>query len=142
MPFDDENIKEPVRKIGLKQSNTNTVLSPSKRDSFEKKADEQFSKTEEYKQQIWDLSIKYKSFIENRTLAENRGPIASSLEKEVIDKLIQLATTINEDDTQQEAMGTTALCMLLLKSLLIQRDIINNLSFKVDKLLSRQPIEK
>ncbi len=140
MPFDDNDngdvIPTPVRKIGVRKENS-TIPGENNskiKENFENKANEKYSKIEEYKQQVWDLSIKYKSFIENKTLPENRGPIASNLEKEVLDKLVQLATEMNEDETQLQSVGSTALCMLLMKCMLIQRDVINTLSFKLEQL--------
>jgi len=140
MPFDDNNdeevVPQPARKIGVKKDNPIIPGENSAKikNNFENQADAQYAKIEGYKQQIWDLSIKYKSFIENKTLVANRGPIAVNLEKEVLDKLAQLATDMNEDETQMQGVGNTALCMLLMKCMLVQRDIINNLSFKIEQL--------
>lgn len=145
--FDDVNddggdapIKGPVRKIGLKQpASSKSASSLEQKAAFEQKANEVFENTETYKQQIWDLSIKYKSFIESKVLPENRGPINLSLEKEVIDKLVALATRMNEDETQEVGIGSTALCMLLMKCMLLQRDYINVLSYKLMQLENKQP---
>jgi len=141
MPFDDRDddddaIPQPTRKIGIRKANPVVpgANNAQIRADFAKKADEKFSTIEDYKNQIWDLSIKYKSFIESKVLPTNRGPIATNLEKEVLDNLVQLALDMNEDETQQQGVGSTALCMLLMKCMLIQRDIINTLSFKVDQL--------
>lgn len=140
MPFDDrdneEAIPTPVRKIGVRKENpvvpgANNAQIKAK---FENQADAKHSAIEYYKQEIWDLSIKYKSFIESKVLPENRGPIAINVEKEVLDKLVQLAIDMNEDELHQQGVGSTALCMLLMKCMLIQRDIVNTLYFKVEQL--------
>lgn len=138
MAFDsdgDEKIPEPVRKIGLKKANVVKQQSSSEiKNNFEKKADDKFSKIEDYKQQMWDLSVKYKSIIQSKLLPENKGPISLNVEKEILDKLVQLATDMNEDETQPESIGSTALCMLLMKCMLLQRDEINQLYFRVEQL--------
>lgn len=138
MPFDDndDSDKQPTRKIGLKKTNSSMERKNTAeiRENFEKQADGKFSQIEDYKSKMWDLSIKYKSFIENKTLPENKGPIASNLEKEVLGKLVELAIIMNEDEMQEQGMGSTALCMLLMKSMLIQRDTINILSSKIEQL--------
>jgi len=137
MPFDDDDdteIKGPVRKISLKKVNPPQPERPSTKEIFEQQAEQKFSQIEDYKQKIWDLSIKYKSFIESKILPENRGPITSNLEKEVLDKLVQLSLDMNEDETQEQGVGSTALCMLLMKCMLIQRDIINSLNFKLEQI--------
>lgn len=135
---DNDGLPKSKRQIGLKQSNKESIVAneekKQQREEFEKQADVAFAQIEDYKKRAWDLSVKYKSFIQDKTLPENRGPLGESLEKEVLENLIQLASEMNEDETQEQAVGSTALCMLLLKCLLLQRDIVNQLSFKVDKL--------
>lgn len=147
MPFDDRDDSEtkgPVRKIGLKKTNVvqPNVNNAEIKNAFDQQADAQYSKIESYKQQIWDLSIKYKGFVESKVLPENRGPIVSNLEKEVLDHLVQLASEMNEDETQQQSVGSTALCMLLMKCMLLQRDIINSLNFKVEQLHRQSILDK
>jgi len=142
MPFDsDQEQKAPVRKVGVKQVNITqpSVNNAETKTLFEKKADEQMSKIENYKTQIWDLSIKYKSFVENKVLQQNKGPIAINLENETLDKLVQLAEEMNEDSTQPEGIGSNALCMVLLKCMLIQRNSINELHYKIEQLNKKLP---
>lgn len=139
MPFDSDEsdeVKTPVRKIGVKKA-LQSSNQPSKseiRNNFEKKADTEFEKVEDYKQQMWELAVQFRSFIENKTLPENKGPIASNLEKEILDKLVQLATDMNEDELQPQGIGSTSLCMLLMRCMLKQRDTINQLSYELSKL--------
>lgn len=148
MPFDDdsddsEDIKVPARRIGIKKKNVQPQSNTAEvKANFEQQADKQFSKIEDYKQQMWDLSVKYKSFIESKVLPENKGPIAANLEKEVLDKLVHLAIEMNEDETQPEGVGSTALCMLLMKCMLLQRDAISSLQFKIDQLEKKIVLEK
>lgn len=135
MPFDDREETPPVsRKIGVKKKSSTAQQNIDRKAEFDKQADAHFSQLEEYKKQIWDLSVKYKSFIESQVLPENKGPISTGVEKEVLDKLINLASQMNEDANQPEGIGSIALCMLLLKCMLIQRDAINALSFEVTQL--------
>lgn len=142
MPFDDRDddneaaVPQPARKIGVRKENQVVpgANNAQTKANFENQADAKYSKIEDYKKEIWDLSIKYKSFVESKILPGNRGPIAVNLEKEVLDKLVQLALDMNEDDTQQQGVGSTAICMLLMKCMLLQRDTINTLMFKTDQL--------
>ncbi len=141
MPFDDDKKPKVKKTLGVKHSNATSEVNQKvvATQAFEAGANAQFSKIEEYKQRAWDLSVKYKSFVENKVLADNKGVISSNLEKEVIEKLIQLASEMNEDPTQDQAVGSTAICMILLKCMLVQRDIINELSFKMEKLEKKIP---
>lgn len=125
------------KKKGLKITNENsTVPTPKTNQSalFEEKAKEVYSKYEEYKHRTWELSTKFKSMIEDRVLPENKSIISKDIENETLNKLITLASEMNEDDNQAEGIGSTALSMLVMKMLLIQRDTINRLMFKIEKL--------
>lgn len=128
--------KGPKRK-GLKINNENSTVpapTPDRSAVFEEQAKKAFSKYEEYKERTWDLSVKFKSMIEDRIHPDSRSPISKNIEKETLDKLVSLASEMNEDDMQPEGIGSTALCMLLMKMVLIQRDTISALAFKIDKL--------
>jgi len=136
MPFDD-NKKPKPRKTGLKINNEGSNLPPPKpstSEAFSQKADAAFIKIQGYKQRMWDLSAKFKSFIEDKILPLNKTLVSKDLENEVLQQLITVASEMNEDDTQPEGLGSTALCMLLMKMTLLQRDIINSLAYEVDKL--------
>jgi|ERR1700722_3275098 len=135
MPFEDETPKK--KKLGVKLNNKDSSIEPPKVPTsiaFEKQANEAFAKIESYKQRMWELSGKYRAIIEDRMLAQNKTLVAKDLEKEVLDKLVAIASEMNDDSTQPESLGATALAMLLMKMNLVQRDIINELGFKVDKL--------
>jgi len=139
MPFDsnpEEEARVAKKQVGVKlQNKPSTQPNPANsRKEFEKQADEKFSQIEDHKQQIWDLSLKYKSFIESKTLLANKGPLVLDLEKETLDKLVQLSIDMNEDEAYQQGMGSSALCMLLMKCMLIQRDIINELAYKLEQM--------
>jgi hypothetical protein len=122
---------------GLKLDNKNSQIQappPNRAQALDKDANEAVSKLEEYKKRSWDLGVKFKALIEDRFLPENKSPISKNLEKEVLDGLSALATVINCDDMQPEGMGGTALSQLIMKMLLVQRDTINLLMFRVEKL--------
>jgi hypothetical protein len=134
-PFDNRG---PIKKKGgLKINNDNSTVptvQPNQSALFEEQAKKAFSKYEEYKERSLDLSLKFKSMIEDRIRPDVRSPLSKGIEQETLNKLIALASEMNEDDVQPEGVGSTALCMLLMKMMLIQRDIISTLGFKVDAL--------
>jgi hypothetical protein len=135
MPFDDN--KGPVKKKGLKIDNQNSTVpqpKPNTSEVFNEKATAAASRYEEYKQRTWELSVKFKSMIEDRALPDNKSILSRGVEVEVLNKLVSLASEMNEDDNQPEGIGSTALSFLLMKMLLIQRDTINTLLYKVEKL--------
>lgn len=136
MPFDNEDEKSIPQKKGVKLSNKNsTIPQPqNNRESFEEAATKAFSTYEDYKQRTWDLSLKFKSFIEDKSLPSNKSILSKDLEKEVLDNLVKLASEMNADENQPEGIGSIAMGMLMMKMMLLQRDTINSLSHKLEKL--------
>jgi len=121
---------------GLKIDNSQSQFSvkPDRVKELEKKAEEAVGDEELYKNRAWELAVRYKSFIEDSKLKENKSSIVLDIEKETIDSLISLASSMNKDENQPEGEGSNALCMLLLKCMLIQRDKINDLNYRISNL--------
>lgn len=124
-------------KKGLKINNQQSSVPQPKLNNvaeFNEQAKEVFLQYEDYKKRTWELSTRFKAMIEDRTLSENKGVISKDLEKEVLDKLVALSSEMNADDNQPEGIGSVALSMLMLKMMLLQRDTLNTLAYKLEKL--------
>jgi hypothetical protein len=122
---------------GLKINNQNsTAPKPKEPDkvAFENAAKGVFNKEEEYKKRALDLATKLKSLITDKTLPENQTLITKDIEIEVISKLILFATELNNDENKKEGEGSVALSMLTFKMLILQRDQINTMGYKIEKL--------
>lgn len=133
-PFEN---KEISKKKGLKINNENSSVPAPKPDNkvvFNEQAQKAATKYEEYKQRTWELSTRFKSMVEDRVLSDNKSPLSKGIESETLNKLVALACEMNEDDNQPEGIGSTALSFLMMKMLLVQRDTINGLLFKIDRL--------
>lgn len=102
--------------------------------AFEKDATEAFRRGEDYKQRFWDLSQKLKSIMLDQTLSENRTSITKDLEMQSIRALMSLAQEMDDDEQQANSEGTRGMAMLLLKFLLMQKDTINQLAYRVEQL--------
>jgi hypothetical protein len=125
------------KKKGLKINNEKSSIPQPKPDTsaaFNVAADKAYSRIEEYKQRSFDLGTRFKSIIEDRKLAINKTQINKDIEMEILNKLIFLANDLNTDETQPEGAGGTALAMLIMKMMLSQRDLINELAFKIEKI--------
>jgi hypothetical protein len=136
MPFDDK-VRPPRQKAGLKiNNNSSNVVAPKAPSSvaFEEAATQSFEKKEGYKARMHELGPRFRAMVEDRVLPQNKSPISKSLEDEVFQKLLGLAKEMNADALEPEAEGAVILSGLLLKMVLFQRDIINNLAFKVEQL--------
>lgn len=124
------------KKRGIKLTNKNPLFASKKQNTeeFNEEANNAFNKDEEYKKRAWELAVQFKKSIEDKTLKINKGPIAEDIENEIIDKLVNLASEMNNDEMQKEGVGSVALCMVLMKCMLVQRDMINELSFALKEL--------
>jgi hypothetical protein len=133
--FQDAEVKKSKR--GLKIDNTNSTVpkpDPNPVETFKKSADAAFTRHNDYRQRIEDLSIKFKKIVLDKTLVENKTLLVKDMETSVLKELVQLASDMIEDQNCLLPHGTTALPMLLMKMMLYQRDIINQLAFKIDRL--------
>ena len=111
--------------------------------AFEKKAGDAVSNIEIRKEKALEYAKQYIEIFKDKTLLANKGPIQSNLEKETISNLISLGREMNNDQNEQEGAGGIALTVILLKLLLKQRDINNDLEFRliqIEKQLSKKNV--
>jgi len=126
----------PKRK-GLKVDNQNSSIpqpKPNTTAAFNEQADKAFNKIEEYKQRSFELGSKFKAIIADKRLASNKTQINKDIEMETLSNLTILANDINSDENQPEGAGGVALAMLMMKILLIQRDTMNEIDYKLERL--------
>lgn len=142
MPFDDENDnnvpKASARKTGLKIDNSksifaNAVKKPTKQDLDKVVADSQ-KRNANYNERATELALKFRAFLDDRTVPQNKNVFVNEFEREVIGKLTELAIDMNLDELQEEGMGSVGLIALIFRCLLIQRDKINVLDYTVNQL--------
>jgi len=135
MPFDS---KGPIKKKSLKFDNQNSTVptpKPSQSENFKEQAKAAHSKNEDYKQRSLELTSKFKAMIEDSILPDLKSPLTKGIESETMTKLIALASEMNDDVNEpREGIGGIVLSYLLMKMMLNQRDTINILRYKVDKL--------
>lgn len=102
--------------------------------NFEKKVDEVHNTMVSRQQQVFDLGKQFLELMRDKTLPENKGPMQTSLEREILNKLTQFAIEVNNDENEGESMGSISMIVLLLKSSLIMRDNYNKMEYKVEQL--------
>jgi hypothetical protein len=143
MPFDEEQEEDisTNKKVGLKQvSSQKSIFEKTKEDkkinaqNFEKKVEEINKKINDYKSRAAELAVSYKKIILDKTLPQNRNVFAEEIEKETLSKMVSLAIEINNDEDEQEGMGTLGWVTLLLKYFLHHRDRINTLEYQIVEL--------
>ena len=122
---------------GIKLTNEKSTVQqvvPLNTEDFEQSATEAVSRMTEYKKRAWDLGVRFKGLMENSVLSENKSLLVKDLEAEILAQLSTLAIEINNDDAQPEGMGSVALSQLLMKMILLQKDAISMLRFRIEQL--------
>jgi hypothetical protein len=104
------------------------------KENFEKKATESFENDQNLKNKIFNLSNQFFTFVKDRTLSENKSPIQLDLEKDISRQIVDIGLQLNNDELMPEGIGSAGCIMLLLRCTLAQRDIINDLGYKIINL--------
>jgi hypothetical protein len=128
---------EPKGPKGLKINNDkSTVAAPasSTAAAFKAVAEEAAGRLTEYKKRSWDLGVKFKGIMESSILPENKNALIKDLESETLMQLSQLASDINADDSQPEGAGSIALAQLIMKMMILHKDIVNQQKFRIEQL--------
>jgi vacuolar-type H+-ATPase subunit H len=105
---------------------------PSKQE-FEQAAKEANETLNSYKERAAKLAADFKRVMDDHTLAENKNILASGVERELIAGLAQLAIDVNNDQHEQEGMGSVSMSVMLLNHLLTTRDRLNHLEYRLEQ---------
>ena len=141
MAFDDDETKPSLQsqKIGLKKvSGQKSVFDnvPKKptAEQFQKQVEAAANRNTDYKQRAAELATMFNKTMVDKTLIQNRNILANDAERELLQRMIQLAIDINNDPNEQEGMGSLSWITLLLKTCFSQRDKINQLEYIIFQL--------
>lgn len=139
LPFSSEYVNTAKVQKGLKLKSKSD---PKKSDvpdrvEFEKAADQLIEYKQRRNKEIINLVKQFFDLLKDKTLLQNKKGLALEVEQEHRNRFIKLVTEIDLDETESEGMGTYAALNTFLKAMLIQRDIINELSYTVHLLEKR-----
>lgn len=141
MPFDEEedleeksNIKLGLKNISSQKSIFDTIPKKPTKDDLDKKVSSIQKNNSSYKVKAADLAMQFNKAINDKTLKENKSIFVKEMEKELLTNMAQLAIDVNNDQYEQEGMGSLSWIILLLKNSLSQRDKINQLEFLISQL--------
>lgn len=144
MPFEDDDDIEIPNKKGVKQLSSQKSMFENKKNNaaptpqqFEERVQQITKKNNEYKSRAGELAIQYKKIVLDKTLPQNKNVFAEEVEREILTKMINLAIEINNDEDEQEGMGSLGWITLLMKHQFTVRDKINDLEYQC-VLLKRQ----
>lgn len=116
-----------------KLNNSRSKFAVKEDDStFSDTAEQVHSKKMENNQKAFELGKAFLNILNDKTLPENKGPIAKSTEVEILTGLIEYGTSINNDENESEGAGSISIIMILLRSILILKDKINALEYSIN----------
>lgn len=132
---DDETDLDDQPKQRVQIKGQKPVASPLQQSQeFQGFAKQAHERSMEYKNRAFTLGKTFIELISDKTLIENKGSIAQNAENQVVSDLAKLAIDMNNDETQDEGMGSIGLVVLLFKTVLSQRNRINALEYKLQKI--------
>ena len=132
MPFDEEDDKDFIPKIGVKTSGKSMFENkpkPPTQQEFQNQVQKSQDAASGYKNRAADLFIQFNKAMADKTLKQNRNMLSIEYEKEMLQNMLQLAVEINRDPNEQEGMGSLTWITLLFKTCLAQRDRLNDMEY-------------
>ena len=150
MPFEDDyvDLKKTAKPTkGLKLDNKNSFLADKPQNNIEEQVQEIEENKQKYKKEAAKLALKYKNLLDDKTLVQNKNALNNMMEADVLKEIADLAMRINNDPNEKEGMGSLSWIILNLKCLLLMRDKVNQMEYKlslIEKKLEDLPkwIEK
>jgi len=140
-PFDEEDPKAEIitkKNVGVKLSNKDSMMASMPKKTSKEEFVQQASAANEtlnsYVLRAAALTPKFGKILRDRVLVENKNSLSIDAERELLANLVQLSIDMNSDPNEIEAAGASAMINMLLHSLLIQRDKINQLDYNIGLL--------
>ena len=138
MPFEEDEIEISPKK-GLKKVSSQKSIFDKKsvedkaptEQQFDDKVKQVSDKSNNYKSRAGEIAIQYKKLLLDKTVPQNKNVFSEDIEKEVLTKMINLAIEINNDEDEQEGMGSLGWLTMLLKHQFFLRDKNNDLEYQL-----------
>lgn len=140
MPFDEEEeSQELAPKTGLKNVSSQKSIFDDRpkrptQDDLNKKVNQIQERKSLNQTRAAELSAQFSQLLNDKTLKQNKSVFAKEMERELLTKMVQLAIDVNNDQSEQEGMGSLSWIVVLFKACLFQRDKINQLEFNLSQL--------
>lgn len=88
----------------------------------------------------WNLTARLLAIFKDKKLLENKTKIEKDSELQVLQDYTQFATLINNDQTQEEGIGSIAFSVAIARCALVQRDQLNEQGRTIDTLSKKVKI--
>lgn len=142
MSDESKPVPEEKKQVKIDNSRSRFARQKSIQEEFEKKADQTFQTMQDRQKEALELGQQFLQMMRDKTLPAQKLPIAQSLERELLNKMVTFAVMVNNDQTEPEGMGSVSLMTLLFKAALIMRDNYNQIEYRLEQLESNQNSSK
>ena len=136
--FQDREVQPARKNLALKLDNkksmTEALPKPIDPAVGQKQVEEVNARLNNYAAEAAQLTLAFKKVVLDKTLPINKSILAKDAEHSLITNLIELGTAMNNDVREKEGIGAMGNIALLLGTLLVQRDRINELGYVVEQL--------
>ena len=131
IPLDDKEMSSGIK---LNKNKSRFARTASNKAVFEKSVNDYSESQSAMLKEGFNLSKKFVEQFQNKTLTANKGPMAKSLEKEIISELTNWAINVNNDQVSRRGMGSTGVIVMILNLLFKVRDSLNTANYKIQEL--------
>jgi len=136
----DDKKRKPGLKINNDRSMAKTLSKPPSKKEFEETAKQVNETLNSYNDRAAKLASDFRKLMEDTTLIENKNVLMVDIEREILGKLAQLAVDINTDEHEKEGMGSVGLLAIVFNHLLLMRDRINLLEYRLEQEIKKSKI--
>ena len=139
--FQDTN-KEVVATRGVKIRNKGAEIAEKEKlqkeeylKNFNQRADKTVQYNTEKNKRVVECISKLMTLADDKTISQNRGSIATDVEKEIRQNLIQMALDLNNDENEEDnGKGSIVVLSAFTKILMMYRDRLNDLEYEMARL--------
>ncbi len=131
--FDDQADARLIKNLKINNS-TSTVKKTSPPIDIEANAQKILSNQEEQRNLTIKLTSQLLALFKDQTLLENKDIRAKEAEERILKDYVAFARLINNDESQEEGLGSIGFSIAIVKCALIQRDRINELEYNIKNL--------
>jgi len=142
MPFEDDEVdlasivknKYQIRKTNEGSVVNKPSMQPKKQEALEKEANEFAELKASFKEDVFILNRKFASIVNDKTLPRNKSSKDIDQERELLSQLASLSVEMDNAEVEGKTAGAVGLASAALGYVLLQRNKINELNYKVESL--------
>lgn len=132
LPFQGNTETTVKKKLKLTNERSSITQRVNEEEQFKQRATELMESRQDQKERGMALVSQFLTSMKEKTLPVNRGVLAQDFEKKMRGELVQLAIEINNDDSEpKDGMGSATLFAALLRVVMLQRDRLNELEYRL-----------